>query len=41
LEVEEYIIFDDAHADQANGIDEEEEQDVIFRRGPRAVAQRV
>lgn len=41
LEIEENIIFDDAHADQANGIDEEEEQDVILRRGPRAIAQRV
>lgn len=40
LELEENI-FDDAHADQANNIDEEEEQDVILRRGPRAIAQRV
>lgn len=41
LEIEENIIFDDAHADQANGIDEKEEQDVILRRGPKAIAQRV
>lgn len=39
LEIEENIIFDDAHAHHANGI--EEEQDVILRRGPRAIAQRV
>lgn len=39
LELEENI-FDDVHADQANNIDEEE-QDVILRRGPRAIAQRV
>ncbi|EZA51536.1 Putative nuclease HARBI1 [Ooceraea biroi] len=40
LEIEENIIVDNANADRANDIDEED-QDVILRRGPRAIAQHV
>lgn len=40
LEIEENIIFNNAHVNQANDIDEEE-QDIILRRGPRAIAQRI
>lgn len=39
LEVEN-VLFDDANADHVVAV-EEEEQDLIFRRGPRAIAQRV